>query len=213
MGVSCIAHIVFALACMVRGNDPAPQAFMYGSAVVSAQTDSFFHTPIVGPLVAWKFKAKFTPAARETTILVSYAPLPKRVDGFFKLNPNVFKLKDGNEQTACFKKNKKLGQLMAAVRQHYGKPLIVDSGYRSPKYNTGVNGAKNSAHMRCNAVDFQIAGVSKQALASYLRTIPGVGGVGLYCNSDPVHMDVERRRDWNWSCKGTTASLSKRKMK
>lgn len=212
MGVSCIAHIVFSLACMVRGNDPMPQELMYGRAVVSAQTDVFFHTPIVGPLVAWKVNAKYVPADKGPT-LVSYAPIPKKAEGFFKLNPNLFQLKDGNEQTACFKKNKKLARLMNIVREHYGKPLIVDSGYRSPKYNAGVSGAKNSAHMRCNAVDFQIAGVSKHALASYLRSIPGVGGVGLYCNSDPVHMDVERRRDWNWSCKGNTAALTKRKMK
>jgi hypothetical protein len=35
----------------------------------------------------------------------------------------------------------------------YGKPMIVTSGYRPPKVNKAIGGAKNSKHMTCEAVD------------------------------------------------------------
>jgi len=41
-----------------------------------------------------------------------------------------------------------------ALRVHYGKPMTVSSGYRPPSINAGVGGAKRSAHMSCQAVDF-----------------------------------------------------------
>jgi uncharacterized protein YcbK (DUF882 family) len=41
-----------------------------------------------------------------------------------------------------------------ALRMHYGKPLLVSSGYRPPNINSKVGGAPNSAHVACQAVDF-----------------------------------------------------------
>lgn len=35
----------------------------------------------------------------------------------------------------------------------YGKPFVITSGYRPPEYNAKVGGAKNSAHLYCQAVD------------------------------------------------------------
>lgn len=35
----------------------------------------------------------------------------------------------------------------------YGKPMIVTSGYRPPRVNKAIGGAKNSKHMTCEAVD------------------------------------------------------------
>ena len=35
----------------------------------------------------------------------------------------------------------------------YGKPITVNSGYRCPKLNDAVGGAKNSQHMRGEAAD------------------------------------------------------------
>lgn len=35
-----------------------------------------------------------------------------------------------------------------------GQPIMISSGYRSPKVNAAVNGSKNSQHMQGKAVDF-----------------------------------------------------------
>lgn len=50
-----------------------------------------------------------------------------------------------------------LAQGLEHVRALLGnKPVIVTSGYRSPKVNAGVGGAKNSAHMSGLAADIKV---------------------------------------------------------
>ena len=39
------------------------------------------------------------------------------------------------------------------VREMWGKPIGVNSGYRSPELNRAVGGAKNSQHVRGEAAD------------------------------------------------------------
>ena len=39
-----------------------------------------------------------------------------------------------------------------------GKPILISSGYRSPKVNAAVGGSKSSAHMSALAVDFSCPG-------------------------------------------------------
>ena len=39
------------------------------------------------------------------------------------------------------------------VRLDWGRPLSISSGYRPGKYNKAAGGAKNSAHLSCEAVD------------------------------------------------------------
>lgn len=41
------------------------------------------------------------------------------------------------------------------LRALYGKPMVVTSGYRTPEDNARVGGAKNSAHLHCQAADFR----------------------------------------------------------
>ena len=49
--------------------------------------------------------------------------------------------------------------------------------------------------------DIQIKGVSKWELATYLRSLPERGGVGTYCHTASVHIDIGPQRDWNWRCR------------
>jgi hypothetical protein len=41
------------------------------------------------------------------------------------------------------------------LRERYGKPIIVNSGYRCPKHNAAVGGASGSQHMRGEAADIR----------------------------------------------------------
>ncbi len=102
-------------------------------------------------------------------------------------------------QVSCFKPA--LVRMIKQVQRHYGKVPVVTSGYRSPSYNRRVRGARNSMHIYCKAADIQVDGVSKWALAKYMRTIPGRGGIGTYCYTNSVHIDVGTKRDWNWRCR------------
>ena len=43
------------------------------------------------------------------------------------------------------------------AREKFGKPIIVNSGYRCPKHNTAVGGVANSQHLRGEAADITSA--------------------------------------------------------
>ena len=91
--------------------------------------------------------------------------------------------------------------MLHRLEKKFGKKPIITSGYRSPAYNRRVRGAKRSKHMTCEAADIRIPGVSKWKLAKYVRSMPGRGGVGTYCRSSFIHIDISTKRDWNWGCR------------
>ena len=117
--------------------------------------------------------------------------------GLARLAPNGLLKQRESVDTACLKP--KLVRMLKQVERHFGKRLIITSGYRSPAYNKKVRGAEKSQHMYCAAVDVQLPGVSKWELAKYVRAMPGRGGVGTYCHGS-IHIDVGPERDWNWKC-------------
>lgn len=84
-----------------------------------------------------------------------------------------------------------------------GHPLAeinIICGYRTPETNeflrthsSGV--ARNSLHMQAEAIDIRVPGISTarlRALALSLRR----GGVGYYPQSNFIHVDVGRVRQW-----------------
>jgi len=44
-------------------------------------------------------------------------------------------------------------QLLQPLRDSYGKPIVIASGYRSRKVNEGIGGSTNSQHMTGEAAD------------------------------------------------------------
>ncbi len=119
--------------------------------------------------------------------------------GLARLAPNGLVKQTDRVQTECFKPA--LVRLLKRIESHYGKPVIVTSGYRSAGNNRRARGAKNSLHIYCSAADIQIEGVGKWQLAKYARSMSGRGGVGTYCHTDSVHIDIGPNRDWNWRCR------------
>lgn len=119
--------------------------------------------------------------------------------GLARLAPNGLLRQTEDVDVACLKPS--LVRVLKAVEQHYGRKLVVTSGYRNPDRNRRARGARKSLHMYCAAADVQVEGVSKWDLAQYLRTMPGRGGVGTYCHTNSVHIDVGPERDWNWRCR------------
>lgn len=95
----------------------------------------------------------------------------------------------------------RLGVLFEAldtIREAYGYPLVVVSGYRTPEHNTAIAGAEKSQHVLGRAVDLRpyfprVDGVPHLLHASDIhelaRTVerllaeghlPAVGGIGVY---------------------------------
>jgi zinc D-Ala-D-Ala carboxypeptidase len=67
-----------------------------------------------------------------------------------------------NLQTLCEK-------VLQPVRDHYGRPVVINSGYRSPKLNKAIGSSSKSQHTKGEAADIEIPGVSNKELAEYIR--------------------------------------------
>lgn len=117
------------------------------------------------------------------------------LSGLARLAPSGLILQTESVETGCFKPA--LMEMLKSVERHYGQKVMVTSGLRPIK----VNRKRQSLHTRCAAADIQVKGVSKWDLADYLRSLPGRGGVGTYCHTESVHIDIGRQRDWNWRCR------------
>lgn len=118
--------------------------------------------------------------------------------GMARLAPNGLLKQNDTVDTACLKPA--LVGILKTAEQHFQTKAVITSGYRDAERNRRVRGAKNSMHMYCAAADVQMPGVTKWELATYFRALPGRGGVGTYCHTDSVHVDIGPERDWNWRC-------------
>lgn len=119
--------------------------------------------------------------------------------GLARLAPNGLLTQTERVDVNCLQPA--LVRKLQQIENHFGRRVIVTSGYRSPPQNRRARGASNSLHMYCAAADIQIDGVSKTQLADFVRNMPGRGGVGTYCHTESVHVDVGPERDWNWRCR------------
>jgi hypothetical protein len=61
-------------------------------------------------------------------------------------------------------------KVLQPVRDHYGKGVKVNSGYRSPELNSSpaVGGSKTSDHCKGMAADIEIPGVANADLAQFI---------------------------------------------
>lgn len=80
-----------------------------------------------------------------------------------------------------------LVELLENIRDHFKKPVDIDSAYRTIAHNAKIGGAAESRHVRGYAADIKIAGVLPADVAAYAEHI-GVGGVGRYASF--THVDV-----------------------
>ncbi len=119
--------------------------------------------------------------------------------GMARLAPNGLLKQTDRVDVGCFRPE--LVSVLKKIETHYGQKVVVTSGYRSPQGNRRAGGSRHSLHMMCAAADIQVSGVGKWELAKYMRSMPGRGGVGTYCYTDSVHIDVGSERDWNWRCR------------
>jgi hypothetical protein len=60
-------------------------------------------------------------------------------------------------------------KVLQPVRDHYGKGVKVNSGFRHPEVNAKVGGSKTSDHCRGQAADIEIPGVANAELAEWIR--------------------------------------------
>ena len=103
-------------------------------------------------------------------------------DGTRKLSANFtvaeFACKDGSDPVFV---DSSLAALLQKIRDHFGRPVVITSGYRTAAHNKSVGGAAYSQHLYGRAADIRVQGIPVEQLAAYAETcLPGTGGIGLY---------------------------------
>lgn len=83
-----------------------------------------------------------------------------------------------------------------SVEAEFGQQLPIVSAYRDSDRNAKAKGAKNSAHLRGDAIDVDVSSLSTDQRIALIERASreGFKGVGVYDNS--LHFDVEGRRAW-----------------
>ena len=87
--------------------------------------------------------------------------------------------------------------VLQKIRDHFGKAVVINSGYRTEAKNKAVGGAAYSQHKYGTAADIHITGVTPKQIAAYAETLlPGTGGIGIYGSF--CHVDVRKTKSrWN----------------
>lgn len=60
-------------------------------------------------------------------------------------------------------------KILEPIREFFNIPFSPNSGYRSPEVNELVGGSKKSSHMKGEAADIEIPGVSNYNLATWIK--------------------------------------------
>lgn len=71
--------------------------------------------------------------------------------------------------------------ILTDVREHFGRPVIINSANRCPSHNKRVGGASRSVHLTGKAADIVVKDVSPDIVHAYLTSkYAGKYGIGKY---------------------------------
>ena len=86
-----------------------------------------------------------------------------------------------------------LVEVLQKIRDHFKKPVTINSAYRTVGKNKAVGGAAYSQHLYGLAADISIKGVAPKDVYAFAETLlPNTGGIGLY--STFTHVDVRKTK-------------------
>lgn len=95
-------------------------------------------------------------------------------------------------------------EVLQPVRDYYGMPVVINSGYRSPQVNAAIGGSRTSEHCKGMAADIEIPGIPNADLATWIKEhlrfrqlilefyTPGVPDSGwVHVSFDPADLKQE----------------------
>jgi hypothetical protein len=80
---------------------------------------------------------------------ISNMPTPEHIENFKKLAANIFQ----------------------PIREHFGKPILISSGYRSAELNKAIGGSLSSQHCSGEAIDIDMDGtdITNKQIFDYIK--------------------------------------------
>ena len=117
-----------------------------------------------------------------------------------------FDCNDGSEMPINVYHNMaKVANQLQTLRDYIGKPIQVNSAWRSEEYNASIGGVKNSQHIMGRAADIVIKGMTPIEVSKIIEELISKGdmlqgGLGIY--SSFVHYDIRgTKARWDYSKK------------
>lgn len=80
----------------------------------------------------------------------------------------------------------RLANRLQVIRDLLGKPIIINSGYRSKSHNQAIGGAEHSQHLSGTAADIVVSGMSAPEVQAFLKHWSG----GMGCYQHYTHLDI-----------------------
>lgn len=109
-------------------------------------------------------------------------------------NISEFACKDGTPVPAVYKDNvSAVAKNLQVLRDTVGKPISINSAYRTVSHNKAVGGETNSYHLTGKAADIVVSGLSPNKVKATIEKLikegkMKQGGIGLY--NSFVHYDI-----------------------
>jgi hypothetical protein len=109
---------------------------------------------------------------------ISNMPTPEHIENFKKLAINIFQ----------------------PIREHFGKPIIISSGYRSAELNKAIGGSLSSQHCSGEAIDIDMDGtdITNKQIFDYIKENLNfdqmIWEFGTDANPDWVHVSFAANR-------------------
>ena len=105
-----------------------------------------------------------------------------------------FRSKDGSVTPPDVQTNlARLSENLQVIRDHFGAPITINSGYRSPAHNKSEGGSKNSQHLLGLAADIVVLGAHPDEVVKVILQLINdgkisEGGIGRYKSF--THYDI-----------------------
>jgi hypothetical protein len=109
---------------------------------------------------------------------ISNMPTAEHIENFKKLAANIFQ----------------------PIREHFGKPIIISSGYRSAELNKAIGGSLSSQHSSGEAIDIDMDGtdITNKQIFDYIKDNltfdQMIWEFGTDANPDWVHVSFAANR-------------------
>jgi hypothetical protein len=109
---------------------------------------------------------------------ISNMPTAEHIENFKKLAANIFQ----------------------PIREHFGKPIIISSGYRSAELNKAIGGSLSSQHCSGEAIDIDMDGtdITNAQIFNYIKDNLNfdqmIWEFGTDANPDWVHVSFASNR-------------------
>lgn len=94
-------------------------------------------------------------------------------------NPYEFECRCGKCKMPANVPSDELIDILVEIREHFGRCVRINSGYRCPEHNTRVGGTPQSQHTIGSAADFVVFGVPTEEVYKYVLQRYGDKPLGI----------------------------------